>query len=254
MSESTNWLSIAGRRAQELGRALPGSLVIGMDLSLNHGALVCLRGFDIRHALYSTERKNCLARAELPFQAVMYKSPYKERDRTTFDRLVWWGRVLNVFLKRNTDAQHVGIEDYAFTAVSSSAYQYGELGGLARWLCRGRSVRPHDPLSVKLFAAGRGDAAGLEVEAAVRKKWGQDFRHFNATTTKKRSAYPVSEDLAAAYTVAMMVQVEVLLRRGILLMSDLDEHAVRVFNRVTKAHPVNLLGREWLTARGAGAD
>lgn len=218
---------------------------VGMDLSLNHGGVVFLRGFRLDSAVFVSQRKKPCEVEDEAVQGIYQQRDSKDsRELWDYKRLVWWGRLLRRLARGYPPevAPLIGIEDYAFAASSSSLYQYGELGGLARWIFRDRRFRFQDPLSVKLFAAGKGNAKPAEVEEAVRKRWGQDFRRFNAGTGEPR----VSDDLAVAYTIARMLVVEQALRRGWMRLDELEEGEIRVFNRVTKRNPVNLLARGWI--------
>lgn len=235
-----------GRSMRE-GGSVAGLSAIGMDLSLNHGGIVLLRGFDIASATFVTQKRKPIevaAKDDTIHGIHQGRDSKDSRELWDYKRLVWWGRVLRLLAKTYDDveSQVVGIEDYAFAAQSSSLYQYGELGGLARWIFRNRRFRFHDPISVKLYTAGKGNAKPAEVEEAVRKRWGQDFRRFNASTAEPR----ISDDLAVAYAIARMLIVEQALRRGTLRLDELEEGEIRVFNRATKRNPVNLLARGWI--------
>jgi hypothetical protein len=167
-------------------------------------------------------------------------------DRADIDlwRLYWWHRLF-LRLRKKWDPTHVGIENYAYTARSLGIYQYGEVGGAARLVFCKRFMRYHDPQSVKLFGSGNGRAETMELEVAVRKRWGVDFRKYNANQVGQRP----SEDLTVAYVLARIVATEWKLRTGLLVFNQLDENAIRVFNRVTKKQPINILARDWLTMR-----
>ena len=233
------------RSMREVG-SVADLTAVGMDLSLNHGGIVFLRGFRLDSAVFVSQKKKPCGVNDPVVQGIYQQRDSKDsRELWDYKRLVWWGRLLRRLARGYPPdiAPLIGIEDYAFAASSSSLYQYGELGGLARWIFRDRRFRFQDPLSVKLFAAGKGNAKPAEVEEAVRKRWGQDFRRFNAGA----SAEPrISDDLAVAYVIARMVIVEQALRCGTMRLDELEEGEIRVFNRVTKRNPVNLLARGWI--------
>jgi Holliday junction resolvasome RuvABC endonuclease subunit len=220
--------------------------VLGIDLSLNHSGFVELdaKG-NVRWFDYVTDKKSglCDGRGVL--------LPIKkgdDRQQEQLARLAWWRRYfIELFEKRVFT--YVGIEDYAFHAQSNTSYQIGEVGGVARLAAVQAQayLRLHDPMSVKLFAAGAGTATGHEVAEAVKR----DYRvtlFAESLDAKGRAIELAIEDLSAAYVVARMVWTEVLVRSGKKRLDELEAREVRVFNRCTKSVPVNLLGREFLEA------
>ena len=67
------------------------------------------------------------------------------------------------------------------------------------------------------------------------------------TKQAKKQNTQTSRDLGVAYWISRMIQTEVGLRDGSILMSDLDHSKIRAFNRVTKSNPVNILAKDWIS-------
>jgi Holliday junction resolvasome RuvABC endonuclease subunit len=224
-------------------------MFIGYDLSLNHSGAValddhgCVREFwfvsDKKRACDQSEWHGLIRGSRAFTKAKTTDAENHQLARMNFYR--WWIReTLHI-----SGAEHAGIEGYAFAAVSNSSYQYGELGGLARMtLTRNRAkLRVHDPLSVKMWATGRGNANADDVLATAPADLQELWRSFENGLKGQQ----VAEDLAAAYWVAHLVMTEQRLRTGRNALTDFDEKRVRVFTRVTKTYPTNLLAREWIT-------
>ena len=53
-------------------------------------------------------------------------------------------------------------------------------------------------------------------------------------------------DIQDAWYIAKLLQLEIKLRSGLIMLHDLPEHEIVVFNRCTKKYPVNLLARDFL--------
>lgn len=220
--------------------------VLGIDLSLNHAGLVELNAKGaVRWYQYITDKKAAVRDGV----GVLIPSKPKDADRQQagLDRLVWWRRYFAKLFDERIFT-YVGIEDYAFRAQSNTSYQIGEVGGVARLeaVQAQAYLRLHDPMSVKIFATGNGTATGFEVLDAVTKVHKVKFDLKGKEGGKALDL--AREDLAAAYVVARMVWAEVLVRSGKKRTDELAAHEVRVFNRCTKAVPVNLLGRQFLEA------
>jgi hypothetical protein len=90
------------------------------------------------------------------------------------------------------------------------------------------------------------------MEEAVKDRWGVKFGNLNCNAAKPTAKRPnpkqnrqTSQDLCDAYGLARLLLLELELRSGITKLSDLNEIEIRVFNRITKAFPVNLLDRDF---------
>lgn len=236
--------------------------VIGADLSLNHGAVVELTDGVMTWFSYYTTAAGVAALGKANGHRLP-PPPSKGGDAQMYQmqRLAWIERWLDkeVLVARRPD--FVGIEDYALRS-EQGAHQLGEVGGIARILFwfRGVYFRKHDPISVKMFTTWDGTAQKDLIELRVKKRWGVDFSHLNAPPpppTKKgkkfKQSRTTSEDLADAFAIAKLVDVERRIRAGTLRLDQLEHDKERqVFNRVTKTYPISLIGREWIRNEAGG--
>lgn len=215
---------------------------LGVDLSPNHSGWVVLgEGGEVLDRVFLTSRKaSCKAWKGTGFCLPVPSTRDPElRDLERLDRAF----VVYQALLDRLRPSHVGVEGYAFSR--SGGHQKGEIGGvfrLAVWW-RGLPFRVHDPMTVKKFTAGRGDADKDAMIAAILEAGGPDYGAF--ADSSKASA-EVCEDLADAHAVAAMVRAEFMLRVGRLSLQDLWGYQLEVINRVTDASPVALLQRPWL--------
>lgn len=218
--------------------------VLGIDLALNHTGFVELD--ETGHMSWYKFVSNVAKHAkDDPKHGVLMpwdKKAAGDREQLNAKRLAWWQLYLTEVL-HSRKPTHVGIEDYAIQAESNSAYQIGEVGGMARLAAFevGANVRLIDPVTVKMFAAHNGTAAPETVDIAVRDDY-PETQIWNGLPNLPRL------DLTAAYVVARMVLIETKLRAGTMQLKDLNhEKEISVFTRCTKANPVSLLGRDWIT-------
>lgn len=223
--------------------------ILGIDLALNHAGFVQLDALGgVDRYLVVTDVKKAAERAG-DRGVLLKKVDAEDRQAIQLARLQWWDAFLNAIVK-SWEPTHVVVEDYALRAESNAAYNIGEQGGVVRLavLKRGRHLRMHEPMTVKMFA-GNGNATGRELADMVTEKWKVNFKDCNPPETPRGANTIPEEDLCAAYVLARMGWTELELRASRLQLSQLDEKQIQVFNRVTKANPINLLGREWLTAK-----
>ena len=221
---------------------------LGMDISMNHGAIVLLKDGEMGGFWYYTNLAGSANQSKRGHR--IEPDIFKTKDKHILgNRRLAWVRGFIRLIIQATKAQYGAVEDYAIRA-EQGAHFLGEVGAAARlelWDA-GVRYRLHDPTSVKMFVAHDGTCQKDAVERAVKKRWGADFSDVNQPPPKngKKQNRTTSEDLADAYSIAMMVWTEYLLRNGEIRLADLHEKEVRVFNRVTKTYPISLLDREWI--------
>lgn len=224
--------------------------ILGIDLALNHAGFVMLDGLgSIDRWLYVTDIKKA-SESNAERSVFLHKIKADDRQHAQLARLGWWDQFLNALMKQWTPT-HVVVEDYALRAESNAAYNIGEQGGVVRLAALKRShyLRMHDPMSVKMWGAMTGNATGRELADVASTRFHLDFKSANPPPTPRGSNTVPEEDLCAAFVLAHMGWMEIEVRAGRITLADLDEKQIQVFQRVTKGNPVNLLGREWLTAK-----
>lgn len=226
--------------------------VYGIDLSLNHWAVVELDDGEMSGFVYATDVEGSASKSKTHgIRFKVLEAPRGQRIDPILrgmHRLGWIEARLSDLL-RQRPPEFGGIEDYAYDQ-AQGAHQLGEAGAIARMLMWRKRIpfRAHDISSIKLFAAHHGLASKDDVREAVRDRWGIDFTKYDAPPAKK-SGKPntrTSEDLSDAFVVAKMVWTEVQLRRGQIKLSDLHEKEIQVFNRTTNTRPVNILATDWI--------
>lgn len=222
--------------------------VIGMDISLRHGALVELSEDNEVNHWYYTDMAGVAKRSKTGFRippAIFKETDFQKRNlmRLVWAR-AWFRRIL-----RDRAPDIVALEDYAYDA-PQGAHQLGELGCVAKVACwdLGVKLRLHAPGAIKMFGADNGNADKNLVKERVQSKWNIDWNYYDAPAQPgKKKNTEVSEDLTDAYVLAKMALSESLIRSGRLTLEALGTDKERqTFLRATKAFPVNVLCREWI--------
>lgn len=227
--------------------------VLGCDLSLNHGAFALLVDGELERFWYYTDKAGSAKKHKDAIRLVVGKN---DREQNSVERLARLEVVFeHVFEVAVPD--YAGVENYAIRA-EQGAHYLGEVGGLARLLAfkKGIPLRLHDPISIKMFVTHAGNSKGKTiVEKHVAQRWGVHFSDYNqppAKPTKKVSKpkrnRTTSEDLADAFSIAKLVDLEADLRAGEVELRSLHEKEIQVFNRCTKTYPRSLLDRNWIVA------
>ncbi len=240
-------------------------LIFGIDMSLNHFGIVCLDGEtgEALDTFYTWDAKKYVV--EEPILALKgMLSPIKEKGEQTAP---FCHRRLNIqsenvfysilgCLKHFGEDRdwYVGIEGYALNSKSNSIYQIGEMGGVVKYrlMIAGAKFRVHDPQSIKLYGTGMGFAKKPAMRDAAEKR-GYRVPDSMFKDVKKKGSPEVVDldgpgtDVCDAFFIADMVKTELDLRSGKKSLQNILPEQKRIFLRVTKAYPVNLLDRPFLT-------
>lgn len=227
-------------------------LFVGIDASLNHGAIVVLREDASLFGFFfydPTKKGTDLPRSvrgagtRLPAEIAKHADP----DVRSVSRLRWlesWfvGRLRGI----GTGARelYVGVESYAVRAEHGS-HALGEIGAVVRLAVTDDilwNLRLHDPTTLKMMITGIGNASKDEMRAEVAKRWiDWSLPQYGGDRTSENT----QGDLADATGLAMAVLMEWKARHDVVFARSLDEGTARAFNRTTKHNPVGLLGRSW---------
>lgn len=221
---------------------MSGIRVQGWDLALNHAGFVELTDGELTNFWYVTDHKGAVAKGKGRAEHIPLPKT-RDKHEKQIVRLAFFRRYIHRLLATSRP-HYVGVEDYAMD-MGTMAHLKGELGGIARdaLAAHGIPFRLHDPGSIKMFTAYNGTASKEEMVEAVEARWAPGFGRFNPSPKNT----VIEEDLCDAMAVAKLVWTEVQLRAGEITLKDLEHpKEIQVFNRVTKAHPENLLARDWL--------
>ncbi len=238
--------------------------IFGLDISLDHGGVVVLNeDGTVLDYLYLTKTKS---EAKIDPEHSVFLSKQEEDESKDVLRLrripEYFEHLMDFERKVSTSSfpSYYSIEGYSYRSQSTSLCQIAELTGYLKHMIfeSGGSIRIHDPLSVKLFAANKGNASKKEVAVSALHNFDIPEGLIKKTTVKKKGktklppelwweeyAGPVT-DIADAYFLARMVYTEVQLRKGEILLKELSEGERRIFLRVSSAYPVNILDRTFI--------
>lgn len=215
---------------------------VGIDLSLNHAAVVSLvTEPDGQHRTHMT-RILTTVESVAQLRDREHKGTYLKRPKNMTKSQweayrLWCIRTFLLKTFGDLKPDFACLENYAFSR-GNRAHQIGEAGGLVRLIMWDLLIpyRLHDPKTVKLFATGKATADKEEVQAEA-SIWSPSRKLLNAESLG---------DVCDAYFLAKIGVTECLLRRGALQIEDLPKHQARAFTRKTKAYPTPLLERPWI--------
>lgn len=232
--------------------------IIGIDLSLNHfGACALDPNGEVYEFWYTYPTAKYVKDFSDPFTISAAHVPGRI-SRKNDKEDVWdfnvrrWKQQLKALLTKNIDGSYVAIEDYTYdTQDSNRIIQIAELTGMVtlELLKRDCHIRKIEPKSVKMFGAQNGSALKIEMLRAAESMMGEEFpkelyRETKTTFRKKKvdDLDGPATDLADSYHLAKALWLERQVKTGKLLMEDIDPYIrEKLFYRVTKANPVNIM-------------
>jgi Holliday junction resolvasome RuvABC endonuclease subunit len=211
------------------------AVVLGIDPSLNGTAFILMQNEKIIDYKFFTGVKKI-------YEANEGKAVYNKE--TDISRLVKIINVFNIYLnglkKGDFFPNYAGIEDYAYGAKSNSVFQIGGLGEALRVLLydSGIPYRDVEPSKLKKYATGSGNAEKSQMVLEAYKN-GFDTSPFGKS----------GEDLADAYWLARMISTELKLHKNSNYLNELSKKQQEVFTEVTKAYPIPILNRPFISRR-----
>ena len=220
--------------------------IAGLDLSKNSPGCVKLELDDSTLDIISTDYIGFTSVKKNEQKDVIHL--YSKKDfNFTQDQFLKFENIIFEFL---TDVSHIGIEDYAYGAS-------GDITGLAEFcgfiklkqFSDKKKIRLYDIPSIKMFATNFGKADKLSMYDAFNKCKDAKPDISKLPIVTKASGVSPTSDIIDAYWISRFLQLELKLRKGLVNLKSLDETKIKLFNRVTKAQPENLLATDFIEMR-----
>lgn len=233
--------------------------IYGLDLSLDHAGVVSINKEGlVTNYLYTTTSKKMASVDSKHSYLLSKKAKDESKDIFRLRRMAEIAVALlnfdDGFFYKVTPSTYTSIEGYAYSSQTTSICQIAELTGFLKHMIfeGGGNIRIHDPLTVKLFAVNTGKCLKKDIVEKARESFDIPEDLIKKKKIKKKGFEPIEEydgpatDLADAYFLARMVQIELELRKGKITLGELSDNKRRIFLRVTKAYPVNILDRPFI--------
>jgi Holliday junction resolvasome RuvABC endonuclease subunit len=217
--------------------------IAGLDLSPNSSGVTV---FDVNKSLevvktdymgFTTVKKN-------ECQNVHFYHDKKSFNNNV-EKYVW---MHDLILEKLKDVEYVAIEDYAYAGIGK-VFNIAEFAGsLKEMLYRNNmKIRLYDPTSIKMYFTSRGDADKISMSDKYDSftcNYKHKLNHLPKVTNPKGNS-PTS-DIIDSFVICDLLLLELKLRSGLVLLKDLQTHEIKLMNRVTTTHPVNILAQEFI--------
>lgn len=134
--------------------------------------------------------------------------------------------------------EYIALEDFLWHSrhIRSSIVQ-AELGGALRAtiLDYGIKLRTYEPSTIKIFYVGKGDAD--KTDMMKKGKTDSSLKSLGLCTLEDKDLNNVVDAVAIGY----LLNAELQVRNGFVMVKDLPKNVIHIFNRVTIPHPNCLL-------------
>lgn len=213
--------------------------IVGIDYSKNSPGIM-MSEIDNNFEIINTKYRGFTSvkkTSKLDSNLVFY---HKKQFKNDIEKAVWMRNHIIEFIE---DADYCAIEGYALAA-KGKVFDIAEstmCTKLGIYECY-KALRIYEPSTIKMFATGNGKSAKVEMGDAYTKL--EDLNKPNLSHFKPYVS--PSEDLVDAYFCMKLLQMELKLRYGIIQLRDLNVKTIKIFNRVTKANPENILVRDFI--------
>ena len=220
-------------------------IIAGCDLSKNSPGIVklilddtTLDIIDVQSLGFTSVKKNEQA------GVVFYK---KTEFNYSQDQFLMIENCIFNFLK---DATYIALEDYAYGG-SGNITDLAEFCGIfkLKQFLDGKKIRIYDIPSIKIFGTGKGNSDKLSMYQYFLKHQGMKPNISTMPPVTKGSGVSPTSDIVDAFWIASFLQLELKLRRGLIKLMSLEEEKIKLFNRVTKHQPQNVLVTDFIEQR-----
>jgi hypothetical protein len=156
----------------------------------------------------------------------------------------------NIIFDFLEDVSHIALEDYAYGG-SGNITDLAEFCGFVKLkqYSDNKKIRVYDIPSIKMFATTFGNSDKLSMYQAFLKENEMKPDISKMPVVAKGNGVSPTSDIVDAYWISRFLQLELKLRKGLVQLKDLDETKIKLFNRVTKAQPQNLLATDFIEKR-----
>jgi len=217
-------------------------IICGLDLSMNGSGLVKLELDDDLNVVNTDRMGFCSVKKHSNDTDIHL---FKKKDYVhRYHSSVW---MIDKIKKFVADADFVAVEDYAFGA-NGNVFDIGEFIGQVKLEIFNMNIpiRLYDPNSIKKHASGKGNCDKITMYDSYVSFAGMKPDLSDVPEPVRGSGISPTSDIVDAFYIATLLQLELQLRKGIIALRDITDDDRSIFNRVTKARPVNLLDSDFI--------
>jgi len=220
-------------------------IICGLDLSINSSGITKFTlddNLDIvkKEFLAFTSVKKNLKKYDNGIVHFYHKNMFKAQY---IEKHIWMEEKIIDFIK---DADFVSLEDYAMGASKGQVFNIAEFTGCVKRKIFDLDIplRKYDINSIKMFITNRGNSDKSLILSFYNKVEDSDKFIFPKDIIENEKSY--ANDIIDSYYIAKLLQLELKIRHGLVLLKELPLKQIEMFNRTTKGNPVNILARDFI--------
>lgn len=169
----------------------------------------------------------------------------KKQFKNNYEKYIWIREHIINFINKST---YVAIEGYAYSK-KGLVFNIAESTMCTKIAIYERKIpiRIYDPSTIKMYATFKGNVGKDEMNLAY-----ENYKDLKLDLSHLPSLKSPKEDFVDAFYILKLLQLEMKLRHGMISLKDLPLKHIEIFNRVTKANPVNLLAQDFISKKDTG--
>ena len=213
--------------------------IVGCDLSMNASGIT---KFKLDKDLNVIEKDYLAFTTTKKYETNNVTHYSKKQFKDGYEKN-WW--MLDIIMGYIGDVDYIAFEDYSL-ASQGKVFDIAEFSGLIRQHLykTGTPLRFYVPGQIKKYATGNGSADKIRMaEHYDLLTYEEKFDVSFLPPTKTKSC---KEDIIDSYYIAKLLQLELKVRKGMIIVKDLTDKQREIFNHTSKKYTENLLVRPFL--------
>ena len=220
--------------------------IIGIDQSLTSTGVTDImydENYTVKDFKYYFTTSASTKKSKNDVYPVYINKEFKSTDKA----LVITEKVFEKIDERKSDETYIAFEGGSY-ASSGTLFQLGQISGMlmSRAGERNFHIQQYEPSRIKLFATGKGKGDKLPIFKAFMKQDNEFLKKLVDYFPKGKHTTSGFMDIIDSYFISQLLLLEVQMRKGFKRFDDLNENEIRIMNFVSKANPINLLGRNFI--------
>lgn len=216
--------------------------ICGLDLSMNSSGLV---------SFHLDENLNPISKEYMGFAPQKKKSkpllncvPYDKDNLHPLEKDIF---ICEKIIEFVNGSDFVAMEGYSYGS-KGNTFEIGQFTGSVKYELIKNKIpfRIYDPTTIKMYATGSGNADKLEMYQSFLSLNDDMFNIDKLPTVYISKGKSPTSDIIDAYFICCLLLLELKLRKGFVTIKELPENDIKIFNRVTKENPVNILAQDFI--------
>jgi hypothetical protein len=215
-------------------------IIVGLDMSINSPGLV---KFALDGELNITSKDYLTFSTVKKYGCDNIITFKKDQFKYEYDQYIFIRDKIIDFIK---GVDYVAMEGYSYSS-TGQVFNIAEMTSCIKMYMYENNIpfRIYDIASIKISNNCKGNCDKISMEINYEKLEDKVDLSFLPMVYEKKAGNP-KDNIVDAFCICKLLLLEIKLRTGRIAMRTLDESSIRIFNRITKSNPVNILDNDFI--------